>query len=69
MGDYGAALAFYQDYLGHYGANINVMNSVGECHLKLGRNAEALAIWKKSLELSPDQDKVRKLVESLEAKK
>ncbi|RPI97745.1 MAG: GWxTD domain-containing protein, partial [Candidatus Aminicenantes bacterium] len=43
MGDCGAALAFYQDYLGHYGANINVMNSIGDCYLKLGRNAEALA--------------------------
>jgi hypothetical protein len=69
MGDYRAALAFYQDYLGHYGANINVMNSIGDCYVKLGRTVEALAIWKKSLELSPDQDKVRKLVESLEARK
>ncbi len=69
MGDYGAALAFYQDHLSHYGANINVMNSIGDCYLKLGRNAEALAIWRKSLELSPDQERVKKLVESLEAKK
>jgi GWxTD domain-containing protein len=68
QGDYEAALAFYRDYLGHFGAVINVMNSVGDCHLKLGRADEALAMWKKSLELSPDQDRIKKLVESLEKK-
>jgi hypothetical protein len=44
------------------------MNSVGDCSLKLGRPAEALAIWKRSLELSPGQERIKKLVESLEKK-
>jgi len=68
-GDYEKAIASYQEYLNHYGTNINVMNSIGECHLKLGRNAEALAIWEKSLEISPNQEKIRTLIESLKGKK
>ena len=68
-GDFETAIASYQEYLTHYGTNINVMNSIGECHLKLGRNAEALSIWEKSLELSPNQEKIRTLVESLKGKK
>ncbi len=68
-GDYETAIAYYQEYLSHYGTNINVMNSIGECHLKLGRSAEALAIWEKSLEISPAQEKIRTLVESLKEKK
>ena len=68
LGDFTAAVALYQDYLGRFGANINVMNSLGECHLKLGQTAEALSIWKKSLEISPDQERIKKLVESIEKK-
>jgi tetratricopeptide (TPR) repeat protein len=44
------------------------MNSAGGCYLKLGRAEEALALWKKSLELGPGQEKIKKLVESLEKK-
>jgi len=68
MGDFAAAVIFYQDHLAHFGTNINVMNSLGECHLKLGQTAEALSIWKKSLEISPDQERIKKLVESIEKK-
>ncbi len=68
-GDPETAIAYYQEYLARFGTNINVMNAIGECHIKLGRNAEALAILEKSLELSPNQEKIRKLVESLKAKK
>ncbi len=69
LGSYEAAVAYYQEYLTHFGANINVMNSIGDCLLKLGRDAEALAMLEKSLELSPNQEKVRAVVESLKGKK
>ena len=69
MGDYEAAVAYYLDYLGHFGTNINVMNSMGECYLKLGRNEDALKIWEKSLELSPNQDRIRKQVEAMKGNK
>lgn len=68
-GDPETAIVYYQEYLARFGTNINVMNSIGECHLSLGRNAEALAILEKSLQLSPNQEKIRTLVESLKAKK
>ena len=69
MGDYEAAVAYYLDYLDHFGTNINVMNSIGDCYFKLGRNEDALKIWEKSLELSPNQDRIRKLVEAIKEKK
>ncbi|HEX2695425.1 MAG TPA: GWxTD domain-containing protein, partial [Acidobacteriota bacterium] len=68
-GDQETAIAYYQEYLARFGTNINVMNSIGECLLSLGRNAEALAIWEKSLQISPEQERIRKLVESLKEKK
>ena len=67
-GDCESAITYYQEYTTRFGTNINVMNSIGECLLKLGRNQEALAIWEKSLELSPNQERIRKLVESMKAK-
>ena len=69
LGNHEAAIAYYQEYLTHFGTNINVMNSIGECYLKLGRNAEALTILEKSLELSPNQERIRGLVKSLKDKK
>lgn len=69
MGDYEAAVAYYLDYLGHFGTNINVMNSIGDCYFRLGRNEDALKIWEKSLELSPNQDRIRKLIEAIKEKK
>ena len=69
MGDYEAAVAYYLDYLSHFGTNINVMNSIGDCYLKLGRNEDALKIWEKSLELSPNQDRIRELIEAIKEKK
>jgi GWxTD domain-containing protein len=68
-GDLETAIAYYQEYLARFGTNINVMNSIGECRMKLGRNGEALEILEKSLQLSPNQEKIRKLVEFLKGKK
>lgn len=69
MGDWRAAVAFYLDHLAHYGANVNVMNSAGECYYKLGQLDDALGVWRKSLELSPDQESIKKRVAALEAKR
>jgi tetratricopeptide (TPR) repeat protein len=69
VGDYESAVAYYLDYMGHFGTNINVMNSIGDCYLKLGRNEDALKIWEKSLQLSPNQDRIRKQVEAIKEKK
>jgi GWxTD domain-containing protein len=68
LGEYEAAIGRYKEYLGHFGANIAVLNRVGECHLKLGNPAEALVAWEKSLELDPNQPGLKAKVEALKKK-
>jgi GWxTD domain-containing protein len=34
LGDYGGAIAYYKDYLGHFGMNILVLNGIGHCQLQ-----------------------------------
>ncbi len=52
----------------HYGVNAALLNELGASHAALGRTAQALAAWEKSLELSPDQPAIRKAVEELRKK-
>ena len=67
-GEFQAAAAHYAAYLARYGANIDILNYLGTCHYQLGNTAEALKAWTKSLELKPDQEKLRALVDSLKKK-
>ena len=53
----------------HYGVNASVLNAIGESYLGLGKLAEALAAFEKSLQLSPDQPEIQKKVEGLKTKK
>lgn len=68
LGQFGEAVTYYTGYLSHYGANIDIMNFLGTCYFQLGRKDEALRTWQKSLEISPGQDKIKDLVESLKKK-
>jgi len=63
------AISFYKEYLAHFGANLNALNAIGECYYQLGNVQEALVAWEKSLELSPKQEKIKEMVESLRRKK
>ncbi|MBN2206096.1 MAG: GWxTD domain-containing protein, partial [Candidatus Aminicenantes bacterium] len=65
MGRFREAVPYYRDYLNRDGLSVEILNFVGDCHFQIGERAEALAAWKKSLEISPDQDKIRELVASL----
>jgi GWxTD domain-containing protein len=65
LGDCGQALAFYQKALSHFGANVPLLNSLGECHLKLGQKEEAISAWKKSLELNPQQPELKAKMDAL----
>jgi GWxTD domain-containing protein len=65
LDDCGQALAFYQKALAHFGANIPLLNSLGECHLKLGQKEDAVSVWKKSLELNPQQPKLKAKMDAL----
>lgn len=67
--EYEEAVSYYKAYLSHFGTNINILNSIGECYYRLGNVEEALIAWEKSLELNPRQDKLKKIVDSLKEKK
>lgn len=69
LGEYHDAISNYKDFLSHYGTNLHVLNSIGECYYRLGNNAEALMAWEKSLELNPEQEEIKKIVESIKERK
>jgi len=62
------AAAYYTSYLVRFGANVDILNYLGTCYLRLGNKEEALKAWTKSLEASPDQPKIKDLIESLKKK-
>jgi len=64
LGDYAQAIAYYKDFLASFGTNLNVLNAIGDCYLKVGDVAQAVAAWKKSLELNPKQPDIEKKVEA-----
>jgi len=69
LGEPAEAAAYYKDYLTHFGTNIFVLNAIGDCYSQLGNIAEALFAYEKSLELNPNQEKIKSLVKSLKEKK
>lgn len=69
LGKLEEAITYYKDYLSHYGVNIHILNSIGECYYRLGNKEEAVVAWEKSLEINPKQENIRKLVESIKEKK
>lgn len=68
LGQYGEAVKYYAAYIARFGANIDILNWLGTCHYQLGDTAEALKAWAKSLELNPNQEKLRALVDSVKKK-
>jgi GWxTD domain-containing protein len=67
--EYEQAVSFYKKYLSHAGANISVLNTLGECYFHSGNIPEALKAWEKSLETNPNQESISKLVDQLKLKK
>jgi GWxTD domain-containing protein len=65
LGQYAEAVPYFRDYLTRYGANLEILNLLGLTYYKLGDTAQALAAWKKSLEINPKQEEIKKLVDSL----
>jgi GWxTD domain-containing protein len=63
------AVEVFDKAISHYGLNIHLLNTIGECHFRLGERNEALAAWQKSLEINPDQPQIKKIVEALKEKK
>jgi len=66
--EYEGAISFYKAYLSHAGTNLNILNSIGECFYRLGNIKEALRTWEKSLEINPNQENIRKILDRLKKK-
>lgn len=64
----GRAVALLDRAVAHFGVNAVLMNALGECYEGMAKTKEALAAYEKSLELSPDQPKVKERVAELRKK-
>jgi len=69
LGEYAEAIVYYKDYLTRFGTNIQILNSTGECYYRVGNMEEALIAWEKSLEINPNQEDLKKTVESIKRQK
>lgn len=67
--EYEEALSYYTEYISHFGTNLNILNSIGECYFQMGNKEEALKVWEKSLEIDPKQENIKKIIESVKEKK
>ncbi len=65
LGDFRRAAELYAAYLKRFGANVDILNFLGTCQLKMDDREGALQAWTKSLELKPDQPRIKQLVEDL----
>jgi GWxTD domain-containing protein len=68
-GRYEDATEILDRAVSHYGVNSSILNELGECYLGRGRTDEALKVFERSLELSPEQPEIRKKVEALKKRK
>lgn len=69
LGEPANAVSFYKSYLTRFGTNVSVLNALGDCHTALGQNEEALDVLQKSLEIEPNQPKVKAAIATLKEKK
>lgn len=65
LGEFNEAIEIYKQFLSHFGLKLSVLNSIGECYLKIGDRENALLAFGKSLEINPDQEEIEKIVSSL----
>ncbi len=65
LGELEAAIGFYQKALSHRGNIAEILNSIGECYLRLGNVKEALRAWEASLEINPKQERIKERIEKL----
>lgn len=59
------AIDMFKQHLAYHGSNIQILNAIGECNLRLDKPEEALVAWEKSLDLMPKQDELKTLVDKL----
>jgi Flp pilus assembly protein TadD len=66
-GDLAEAVTWYGRALSFRGNIIEVLNALGSCYLDLGDKARALEVFRKSLELGPGQESIRKIVSEIKS--
>jgi GWxTD domain-containing protein len=64
-GQFMKALEVLDQAILHYGINANLLNALGECYHRLGKDEDALAAWKKSLELNADQPDIKRNIDAI----
>lgn len=64
-GGFAGALAAFDQAVSHYGVNATLLNAIGESYIGLGKTAEARAAFEKSLQISPDQPRIKKRLAEL----
>ncbi len=69
LSQFDEAIVYFKEYLSHYGTNLEILNSIGECYFKIGDLDEALYAWEKSLEINPEQERIREKIKLLREKK
>jgi len=62
---YEESIYYYQNALSIKGNVVEILNSIGSCYLELGNKGEARRAWEKSLEINPNQENIKSLIESL----
>jgi GWxTD domain-containing protein len=68
VGELEEAIGFYEKGLSQKGDVVAVLNSIGDCYFKLGNQKQALRAWEKSLEISPNQEQIKKIIDQLKEK-
>jgi tetratricopeptide (TPR) repeat protein len=68
LGQMDEAIAIYTEYLSRFGMNLEMLNLLGTAYYQKGNAAEALRAWKRSLEINPGQENIKKLVQMIEEK-
>jgi tetratricopeptide (TPR) repeat protein len=69
LGEYDKAIFILDRTINRFGNNIFLLNSLGECYLRLRKFKEALAALEKSLELKTDQPEIKDMVELIKEKR
>ena len=68
INQYEEAIYYYQNALSYRGNMVEILNSIGTCYLEIRNGGEALRAFEKSLEVNPNQETIKKIVEELKKK-
>jgi len=69
LGEWGKALDVLNKAVARFGVNTQLLNVLGACYSGSGNTQEALTAWEKSLEIDPDQTRIRENIQSIKEKK